>query len=598
MLVDAQVMSCQNEIFPGSWVSTKITLKQGDKALITSTGTMRYKDPPNISFQAGGDAYGVWSVKAKVGETQIVDVGGAGEIIAAQDGTLELGVPARANTPVADSAKYLDPNMSFCATVKVVAKVVISNIRIQTTRSCVPEDNENVKSLGQVKVTIGGKTVTTDANGTAVVQLPAGEYTVSAQWSDAVVGYVYQAGTIFRPFDMGPKINPRNQNETIEVRMMTCDKTGQPKARARIAGIGRGSSMRVRIAKLDTGQKIEQDATVGLVLRDGDILDVRGSGKLDWLEGGTIAIERDTTLVIGATRPGNVEGVSIRRGLLNFWFNPATDNKTHKFEAGTNTVCLSPQGTKFSVGYDENKAITSLKVDEGEVEIIPRDPAVKGLTLRAGQQVDVTMAKIGQVSSTSGKNIATANQNFGPLHEGEDIFDAGDYRSFNIAEPRIELCLEECARDARCKAVTYTKPGTYGNPQAACWLKERAGRLGPHANATSAVKIQSSTDSNVTGKWMGSWRNTKSETGTSTINITEGPGGVIRGDEDGWQIENGKRAGDTLTWEYKNQNNGCRNYKIEMKISADGKTMNGTYYVVDSCTKLTYTGTYENFRKL
>jgi hypothetical protein len=46
----------------------------------------------------------------------------------------------------------------------------------------------------------------------------------------------------------------------------------------------------------------------------------------------------------------------------------------------------------------------------------------------------------------------------------------GDYRSFDLVEPRLELCENACAKDAQCKAYTYVKPGIQG-PHARCWLK-------------------------------------------------------------------------------------------------------------------------------
>jgi hypothetical protein len=45
-----------------------------------------------------------------------------------------------------------------------------------------------------------------------------------------------------------------------------------------------------------------------------------------------------------------------------------------------------------------------------------------------------------------------------------------DYRNFDLAQPRPELCQSECAGDAKCKAYTYVKPGLQG-PKARCWLK-------------------------------------------------------------------------------------------------------------------------------
>jgi hypothetical protein len=81
------------------------------------------------------------------------------------------------------------------------------------------------------------------------------------------------------------------------------------------------------------------------------------------------------------------------------------------------------------------------------------------------------------------------NLGFGPLQMGMDVYDGADYRNFPIPSADPSICLAECARDARCRAVTYTRPGTYGAAQASCWLKAQPGRFGPHASAISAVKI-------------------------------------------------------------------------------------------------------------
>jgi hypothetical protein len=78
--------------------------------------------------------------------------------------------------------------------------------------------------------------------------------------------------------------------------------------------------------------------------------------------------------------------------------------------------------------------------------------------------------------------------NFEPIQYGYDIVDAKDYRAFDLAEANPQLCEAACNSDARCKAYTYTKPGTYDNPKAKCWLKETQGRFVTHDNAISAVK--------------------------------------------------------------------------------------------------------------
>jgi hypothetical protein len=102
----------------------------------------------------------------------------------------------------------------------------------------------------------------------------------------------------------------------------------------------------------------------------------------------------------------------------------------------------------------------------------------------------------------------------------------------------------------------------------------------------------------LTGRWSGSYVNSKRERGTSTIKLTEGPYGAITGDEGGWIIENGRRRGNVITWEYRNQNNGCRDYQVTLQLSADGNGFNGSYTVNDRCAHLTYTGQYVNYRRL
>ena len=46
-----------------------------------------------------------------------------------------------------------------------------------------------------------------------------------------------------------------------------------------------------------------------------------------------------------------------------------------------------------------------------------------------------------------------------------------DYRDFDLRRADPELCREECARDRRCRAYSYIKPGIQGE-HARCWLKD------------------------------------------------------------------------------------------------------------------------------
>jgi hypothetical protein len=114
----AQDQVCQVTIRAGSWFSSGVRVTAGQKVVVKATGKMRYAEGQRIEFGPGGDMYGVWSVKAKIG-TQIVDLRSEWTFRAEQTGTVELGVPARANIPVEKDANHLDPNYSLCANVSI-----------------------------------------------------------------------------------------------------------------------------------------------------------------------------------------------------------------------------------------------------------------------------------------------------------------------------------------------------------------------------------------------------------------------------------------------------------------------------------------------
>ena len=115
-LIPQQV--CQHSVRPGAWTPTNLQLKAGQKVVISATGTFRYKDGARIEFGPGGDMYGIWSLKARIGN-QIENVGGKGTVTATQDGQLELGAPAKANLPVEEGLTYLDSNYQYCVTVSM-----------------------------------------------------------------------------------------------------------------------------------------------------------------------------------------------------------------------------------------------------------------------------------------------------------------------------------------------------------------------------------------------------------------------------------------------------------------------------------------------
>jgi hypothetical protein len=71
----------------------------------------------------------------------------------------------------------------------------------------------------------------------------------------------------------------------------------------------------------------------------------------------------------------------------------------------------------------------------------------------------------------------------------ETDYDRGgsDYRSFDLPEPRPELCRGTCEREAQCLAFTYVKPGVQG-PAPRCWLKSSVPPPRPNGCCVSGVK--------------------------------------------------------------------------------------------------------------
>lgn len=81
---------------------------------------------------------------------------------------------------------------------------------------------------------------------------------------------------------------------------------------------------------------------------------------------------------------------------------------------------------------------------------------------------------------------AAASGRFGPMEQNTDRRGL-DYHSFNLPSPDPMLCQEACAKEQRCRAYTYVKPGHQG-PSARCWLKHSVPSPSPDNRCISGVK--------------------------------------------------------------------------------------------------------------
>ena len=62
-----------------------------------------------------------------------------------------------------------------------------------------------------------------------------------------------------------------------------------------------------------------------------------------------------------------------------------------------------------------------------------------------------------------------------------------DYKNFWLPRPDYRLCRNACAREGRCRAWTYVRPGKQGR-QAKCWLKHGVPRRTADNCCISGVK--------------------------------------------------------------------------------------------------------------
>jgi hypothetical protein len=82
---------------------------------------------------------------------------------------------------------------------------------------------------------------------------------------------------------------------------------------------------------------------------------------------------------------------------------------------------------------------------------------------------------------------ATGTVSFGALEKNTNR-GGFDFHSFNLAHADPSLCQAECAKNPRCKAFTYVKPGLQG-ASARCWLKHSVPPPDSHTCCVSGVKV-------------------------------------------------------------------------------------------------------------
>ena len=223
--------------------------------------------------------------------------------------------------------------------------------------------------------------------------------------------------------------------------------------------------------------------------------------SITFADGSTILVQPMTQISMAslATQRNSVRvRMNIRLGKIAAKVNKG-QTEASDYSVKTPTATTSVRGTQFSVQYDKQTQATTVAVEEGVVQITPANASLRAVSVSAGQQVQVAQNRVGDVTSvesaeSTDPNVQKLRNILGPILNGGNSSSSasrltveqntdrpgGDYKNFDLSQPRYESCRDACANDANCTAYTYVKPGVQG-PNARCWLKS-----GPPAPAGSS----------------------------------------------------------------------------------------------------------------
>jgi hypothetical protein len=151
------------------------------------------------------------------------------------------------------------------------------------------------------------------------------------------------------------------------------------------------------------------------VLRMGDQIscDPDGAITLRFANGETTVVQHTTQLTLATyfTEGGIVHGeIMLKMGEVAARINKSEATKSD-FHIKSPSCASSVRGTAFTVRYDPPTQATTISVQEDEVYVEPTNTALRSFTLKAGQQVRVTMNNVSPVTPT----IATGGGSARPI---------------------------------------------------------------------------------------------------------------------------------------------------------------------------------------
>jgi FecR protein len=150
----------------------------------------------------------------------------------------------------------------------------------------------------------------------------------------------------------------------------------------------------------------------GTVLKAGDEITTGpdGSVTLAFADNSTVVLKNATQLKIATffTEGGIIRTeILLKMGEVASKVNKSEATKSD-FRIKTPTDVDSVRGTAFTVRYDPRTQTTTTMVEEGVVEVTPTNTSLRPVTLRAGQQVQVTQNRVGPITGSGNATPAAA----------------------------------------------------------------------------------------------------------------------------------------------------------------------------------------------
>ncbi len=319
-------------------------------------------------------------------------------------------------------------------------------VLISTRASCNDDPKSEVRSQSGIAVRLGDKTYISDADGLIDVDLPPGTYPIYGAWQDHTLGFATQDGLKIRPNESGAmSVTLRDGVATVEVRMFTCDETGQEKARAEITEIGvtKDGTASIQVER----SRASGNGFVGMKLRDGDKVTITGTAKIKWLgRDGVISFDEPTARTVIRIRPEDVPAgrrsinpstLEVIQGMGRFLF--PTDHEAVydengnriKFRITAPNAKIFIKGTTFTFGHDENKNTTIVAVEEGVVEVEPLVAGKAPFDLTAGQRAEISPSGVNGPTATATQEAPFVRPKKSTFAVGERIVvDYGNSRAF------------------------------------------------------------------------------------------------------------------------------------------------------------------------